>query len=135
MQSSEQEQRYENGRWLMEIERGVCIPNQREVTKVTPNRGFESSSSADALEAARQLHIQNQERMRAIEDSINNLRESISGRGETLVRIEENTRCLPSIADRVDSLERSRDRAHGVMAAIGFLWAGVEVLIHYFWKK
>jgi hypothetical protein len=92
------------------------------------------SGDADVRQLQHHLHMQNQERMQGIEDSIGDLRDTWGAKAEMLVRIDENTKCVPSLLQRVDNLEKTRDNARGVMWALGIVWAAIEVLIHLFWR-
>ena len=88
-----------------------------------------------ATQLAQQLHVQNQERMRKIEESIDKLRDTSQKSGETLVRIDENTKCVPDMKQRIESLEGTRSKARGAIWMVGLIWAAIELLIHFFWKR
>jgi hypothetical protein len=94
-----------------------------------------SGAEHDARQLSERLHRQNQERMKGIEDSVNDLRDTLSPKIEMLIRIDENTKCIPSLKERVESLESSRDKVHGVMWALGLLWVGLEAVIHFFFRS
>ncbi len=59
-----------------------------------------------------QLHHANQERMQRFEDKLDELLESST-------RVQESTKDLPKLTDRVATLENELNRAKGVMAVLG----------------
>ena len=91
--------------------------------------------SGSATQLAQNLHVQNQERMRKIEDSIDKLRDTSEDSGKILTRIDENTKCVPDMKQRIESLEESRSKARGAFWMLGLIWAAIELLIHFFWKR
>lgn len=82
-----------------------------------------------------QLHAQNQEQMQVIGKELAQVRQFSNDNNCVLARIDENTKVIPALLERVDSLEQSRDRAHGVLWAIGALWALIEAALHYIWRR
>jgi hypothetical protein len=89
-----------------------------------------------ALQFQEQLHKQNQERFQRMEDL---QIEQVA----TLARIEENTKQIPQLTQRVSDLERVRDRMTGALAAVGtlaallgaVLGAALTELVHWIGQK
>lgn len=51
--------------------------------------------------------------------------------GKILAEILSNTASLPSLVERVDSLEGSRDKERGVIALLVFVWSAIEAYFHF----
>ena len=83
-----------------------------------------------------QLHSQNQKRLENFERKLDRVL-------VTSIRVEQATKELPGLTERVEALEEDRDRAKGAMAVLGgsagFVGAGigavVEALIHHFFGR
>lgn len=83
-----------------------------------------------------QLHQANQSRMERLEGKLDELLESST-------RVDESTKDLPKLTDRVDVLEKELDRAKGAMAVLsaiaGLIGAGIgaaiEALFHALSRK
>ncbi len=76
------------------------------------------------LQLQQQLHEQNQRRMSTME-------EEQKRQGQLLVEILSNTASIPSLVERIDSLEGSRDKERGIIGFIALVWGGVEAFFHY----
>lgn len=91
---------------------------------------------AEARHYQDQLHQMNQDRMKRLEDKLDALLESSA-------TVEESTKDLPKLTDRVAKLESDSNRAKGAMAMLsaiaGLIGAGVgaavEALIHSLFRK
>ena len=68
------------------------------------------------------LHQQNQARFSAIEAKLEK-------QGETLVRIDANTKGIPT---RVKDLEDNQSKMYGVVGAFSFIVAGWELFREFF---
>jgi len=76
------------------------------------------------LQLQRMLHEQNSQRMSKMEDE--QLRQ-----GRLLAEILSNTSSLPTLLERVDNLESSRDKERGITGLILFAWGGIEAFFRF----
>lgn len=82
-------------------------------------------SESLVLQLQRQLHEQQQTRLYAIEKEQAESRRMSARHGEALARIEENTKNLPDLDERIARLERTDSRHRGALAIISFLWTAL----------
>ncbi len=97
-------------------------------------------SGADALERLNlslqeRLHNQNQDRMKEIEAEQIRIREEQRSQRDILMRIEANTKSLPELQERVETLEKTESGRKGALAALTAVWGMIDVAAHYFFKK
>lgn len=82
-----------------------------------------------ALQLQNQVHEQNQVRMKEIERRLGRVESAQAEQGETLARIEANTdalaETLPSLVERVVTLEKTDSRHRGALGVLSVLWAGL----------